>query len=244
MRLSAFKGSLTLVIVQLICASQLVAQSTGNLRLLMEPAGLTRYVLDGKHRMDQRDLELIEGTHRFVFWAPERRMLDTVINVIPGVMQDVRVTLRYSEEYMKYRSQADRFNTTQRWAKVAPPLVAGAALAWTAVSLFDLRGRDRDLDELEQRYVDLADPQQIADLKGSAIPEAKEAFRSARTRTLVAGGLAVVASGATVYFWQRIRHKGPPVFEDKEKVRFDGLVWQPDGSGNGSVGISFTLALQ
>jgi hypothetical protein len=43
------------------------AQATGQLRLLMEPAGTTSYLLDGKHRMTQRDVSLLEGPHRSIW---------------------------------------------------------------------------------------------------------------------------------------------------------------------------------
>ena len=134
------------------------AQTTGQLRLLMEPAGTTSYLLDGKHRMTQREVSLLEGPHHFVFWAPERRMLDTTITVVGGGIQDVRISLRYSEEYIQHLSRMKSYTSMQRWGRVVPPIVAGAAGVWALVSYLDYNAAHKDLVDLRGRVQDLLGP--------------------------------------------------------------------------------------
>jgi len=216
--------------VLLLGCEDLRAQSTGQLRLTMEPAGSTSYVVDGKHRMAQRELELLEGPHRFVFWAPERRMLDTTLIIAPGTTTEVRISLRYSTEFISYRKRADRYEAEQRWGLYAPPIVAAATGTWAVVSYLQYRNAYQELVDLESDYTTSSSPADIADLKQNRIPEAKDAFRDARTRSVVATGLFAVSAGATLYLRHKLKGRTPPVFEDLERTRFEGLAWVPLGS--------------
>lgn len=221
-----------------------LAQTTGQLRLLMEPAGSTSYVLDGKHRMSQRDVSLLEGPHRFVFWAPERRMLDTTITVVGGSIRDIRISLRYSEEYIAYLSRLKKYDSMQRWGRVVPPIVAGAAGVWALVSYLDYTAAHQDLVDLEGGYRTSSDPAGITRLKDVEIPAAKDDFQKARTQTYVATGVFVVATGAAYYLRRKTSSAQAPVFEDTEKVRFEGLVWTPDLRGGGFWTAGLTIPIR
>ena len=212
-----------LLLGQVLCGAGLKAQSTGQLRFLMEPAGMTSYLLDGKHRMAQRELSLLEGPHRFVFWAPERRMLDTTINVIPDRVTEVRISLRYAEEYIAYRDELRRYERGHGLVRHLPTVLAGGAAVWAGVSLVRWGKADRRLSDAQQEYITLADPDAIAELKGTRIPDAKEDFRSARTQFFVASGVLALSAGAIWYVRDRIRDRQPPTYEDKERIRFEGL---------------------
>ncbi|MFN6176260.1 MAG: hypothetical protein ACK46G_01850 [Flavobacteriales bacterium] len=220
-----------------------MAQSTGRLRLIMEPAGQTDYVLDGQFRMRDREVSLMEGPHRFVFWAPERRMLDTVLTVVAGGTSDVRISLRYSEEYIQWRKQAEQYETQRRWGLYAPPVIAAGAAAWMVVSYMNYSQAHRELDDLEEAYAASTDPGEISSIKSEDIPAAKDDFAKARTQTIVASSLFVVSTGATWYLRRKLSSRTAPVFEDKERTRFEGLVWVPGGTGGTwMAGLSIPLA--
>lgn len=229
--------------VLLLTGTLSMAQSTGRLRLIMEPAGQTEYVLDGQFRMRDREVSLMEGTHRFVFWAPERRMLDTVLTVVAGGTSDVRISLRYSEEYIQWRKQAQQYETQRRWGLYAPPVVAAGAAAWMVVSYMNYSQAHRELDDLEEAYAASTDPGQISSIKNEDIPAAKDDFAKARTQTIVASGLFLVSAGATWYLRRKLSSRTAPVFEDKERTRFEGMVWVPGGTGGTwMAGLSIPLA--
>ncbi|MFN6114461.1 MAG: hypothetical protein ACK46C_01100 [Flavobacteriales bacterium] len=220
-----------------------MAQSTGRLRLIMEPAGQTDYVLDGQFRMRDREVSLMEGPHRFVFWAPERRMLDTVLTVVAGGTSDVRISLRYSEEYIQWRKQAEQYETQPRRGLYAPPVIAAGAAAWMVVSYMNYSQAHRELDDLEEAYAASTDPGEISSIKSEDIPAAKDDFAKARTQTIVASSLFVVSTGATWYLRRKLSSRTAPVFEDKERTRFEGLVWVPGGTGGTwMAGLSIPLA--
>jgi hypothetical protein len=208
-----------------------LGQGTGMLRLLCEPKGQCAYVLDGRFRMHDREVMLSEGPHRFVFWAPERRMLDTVLNVAPEAMREVRIRLRYSEEYMAYRKAADRYVRSDRWMRYAPPVATIATGIWAGLSVAMAVRAQRDVDALADAYAASSDPGGIVELKAERIPAANRALRSARLSAGISTGACVVSGAAWWYLHQRRRGRTPPVFEDKEKLRFDGLVWMPQGHG-------------
>jgi hypothetical protein len=229
--------------VLLLTGTLSMAQSTGRLRLIMEPAGQTDYVLDGQFRMRDREVSLMEGPHRFVFWAPERRMLDTVLTVVAGGTSDVRISLRYSEEYIQWRKQAEQYETQRRWGLYAPPVIAAGAAAWMVVSYMNYSQAHRELDDLEEAYAASTDPGEISSIKSEDIPAAKDDFAKARTQTIVASSLFVVSTGATWYLRRKLSSRTAPVFEDKERTRFEGLVWVPGGTGGTwMAGLSIPLA--
>ena len=229
--------------VLLLTGTLSMAQSTGRLRLIMEPAGQTEYLLDGQFRMRDREVSLMEGPHRFVFWAPERRMLDTVLTVVAGGTSDVRISLRYSEEYIQWRKQAEQYETQRRWGLYAPPVIAAGAAAWMVVSYMNYSQAHRELDDLEEAYAASTDPGEISSIKSEDIPAAKDDFAKARTQTIVASSLFVVSAGATWYLRRKLSSRTAPVFEDKERTRFEGLVWVPGGTGGTwMAGLSIPLA--
>lgn len=209
-----------------------VAQSTGGVRVFCEPGG-SSYILDGQHRMADRELTLMEGPHRFVFWAPERRMLDTTFMVMGGTTRELRVQLRYSQEYITFRRKADNFTRNSRWLRHGPPVVALGAGAWAGVSIKKAVDARKDLDALSDEYAASSYPAGIRELKDDRIPAANKELRDARTMAYISTGV-FVASVATVWWTQRVlKRSTAPVFDDKEKVRFDGLVWVPSLQGDG-----------
>jgi hypothetical protein len=59
----------------------------------------------------------------------------------------------------------------------------------------------------------------------------------------VAAGVAVLCAGATAWLYLRSAHRPKPVFEDKEKLRFEGLSWAPgDHGGQWTGGLTWNFA--
>ncbi len=220
------------------------AQSTGKLRILCEPVGTSSYVVDSKHRMNDREITLMEGAHRLVFWAPERRMLDTTVMVVAGTTKEVRAQLRYSEEYIAYRAQADRFVRNDRWLKYGTPVVTAGAGVWAGVSIARAIDARKDLDALQDEYTSSADPGGLLDLKSTRIPDANDALRRSRTMAYVSSGVFALSACALWYVNERRKEHKAPVFEDKEKVRFEGLVWVPGSNTGGTWAMGLTIPIR
>ena len=220
------------------------AQLTGKLRLNCEPLGSCMYVVDGKHRMNDREITLMEGAHRFNFWAPERSILDTQIYVVPGITTQVDVQLHYSPEYISYRRKADNFRRNDVWMRYAPPVLAAGVGAWAVTSIVRYADASKRIDDLADEYVASGDPGAISDLKDRRMPDANSELRNAHTQMLVSSGLFVASAGAVLYLRHRLATRQAPVFEDKERVRFDGLVWVPGRSDGGTWAMGLTIPIQ
>ena len=219
------------------------AQTTGKVRINAVPEQGLEYVLDGKYRMTQREVTLSEGDHRFIFWAPEHAMLDTTIFVMGNHTYNLNVRLQRPLEYVQFRQSVDRYQRRQRLARVVPPIVTGAFGAWAVVSTIRFGKANSDLKDMQVQYEELADPAAIQRLKYEEIPNTRERFQSTRTQTYISSGLFVASLGVTAYLRHRMARTSAPVYEDQERVRFQGLVWVP-GPGGGVWATGITIGLR
>jgi hypothetical protein len=220
------------------------AQTTGTLRVFCEPAGSCQYVLDGKHRMNDRELTLLDGPHRFVFWAPERRMLDTTFMIVGGEVREVRVQLHYAQDFIDFRRKADNHRRTDRWLRYGTPVITVGAAAWAGVSIAQAIKARNTIDDLSEEYITSSDPGAISELKNQRMPEANSELRRANTMAWVSGSLCVASAGAWWYAQKMRRQRQAPVFEDKEKLRFDGLVWVPNNTRGGTWTMGITIPMR
>ena len=224
-------------------AAQVRAQATGAVRVACDPPGCS-YVLDGRNRMSDREVTLMEGPHRFVFWAPERRMLDTTYMVLAGATRELRVQLRYSPEFIAYRHEADRYRRNERWARYGPPVAVAGTAVWAGLSIKRVVEANDAVDALVQEYSASSYPAGLLDLRERRLPAALEERRDARTMAYVSSGVLVASAAAAIWIRRHVARKGAPVFEDKEKLRFESLSWMPARDGAGAWMAAFTLPLR
>ncbi|MEZ4756516.1 MAG: hypothetical protein R2817_06800 [Flavobacteriales bacterium] len=226
-RISGIVGLTLGCVLMVFSTMDLRAQSTGRILFDLSPAGTTSYVLDGKYRMSDRQLELMEGPHRFVFWAPERRMLDTTIVVLGGGQVDVRIELRYSEEYIAWRRSAERANVRNAWLRYAPPVIMAGSAVMVVLSVMKHEQAFKDLNALTGEYRSSVDPARITAIKREELPDAKSTLAKTRTGLIASGSVFALSTAATFYLRHRARADATAPFEDKERVRFEGLVYAP-----------------
>lgn len=210
--------------------------------MMIDPGHDFEFIVDHKQRMQQREVKLSEGLHSFTLWAPTRTMVDTSFFVIADRTSDLVVRLPLSPEYVEYRAVLGRFQTKKRWMRAAPLLALTGTLIWTGIAYDRYNQAANTLEEDQDLYEISVDPESIAGLKGTTIPADKEAFKDARTNLYVASAFTVLAGAATWYLFDRTAGWEVPVFEDKEKLRFDGLSWMPNAHG-GLFMASLTLRL-
>ncbi len=207
------------------------AQSAGKLRLLVDPGGDFQFVLDSKYRMQQREVELSPGPHTFTFWAPERSMKDTTLNVEPGRTKDVLLRLPYSAEYEQWQGEMERYRNDRKLRRLLPAVLTAGSFVYTAVKWSAFKQAHDQLNEDLVAYEEGYSPQAINILKDRTIPQHKDEFQNARSNFYLAAGLSTVLTATTVYLFHRSASREVPVFQDREKVRFDGLVWVPGVEG-------------
>lgn len=214
-----------------LSVSDVSAQSVGKLRLLVDPGGDFQFVVDGRYRMQQREVELSPGPHAFTFWAPQRSMKDTTLNVEAGRTKDVILRLSYSPEYIQWQGEMERYRNDRKLRRLVPVVLTAGSLVYTAVKWSAYKKAHDQLNDDLMAYEEGYSPQAINILKDRTIPQHKDEFKNARANFHLAAGMSTLLTAATVYLFHRSAAREVPVFQDREKVRFDGLVWMPGAKG-------------
>jgi hypothetical protein len=221
-----------LLVLSMLCPS-LLAQTVGKLRLMIDPGAGFEFVLDHKYRMQQREVELGTGPHHFTFWAPERSMVDTTLIVLENQTREALVRLPFSPEYRAYQEEL-RQEKKKLWLEVALPTAATLGAGILTYSTFkQYRDAHDQLSEDEDAYRLGADPRQLADLKSEVIPRHKSEFTDKRGLFFASVGILTAVAAGSAYMIIRHAKKPAPQFHDREKVKFDGLVWAPSGNDGG-----------
>jgi len=231
----------TVAIVMLLLAGlSLRAQQKGTIRFFVDPGHNFEFILDGNKRMKQKAVELTTGPHSFTFWAPGRSIVDTTINVIEGD-QSFYLRLPYSLSFMAYERQTEKFKGKLIWYRSVPLGVTILTGVISGVNYGRARRAGNDLDDLLVEYDNSLVPSDILRIK-SEVEEANETLADRRTSFGVSAGIFAASALATVYLFRKSKGLEAPVFQDKAKVKFDGLVYVPGIQDQGMLqaGISLT----
>ena len=218
------------------------AQIPGTLRLFIDPGHEFSFVLDDKYRMQQREVTLPAGQHRFQFWAPTRRIVDTTLTVLPDIPRDFTLRLPYSDEYKVYQEQLLRYRNNRKLNRLLPMAATGVS-AIVSVSMFvKYKNAHDQLAEDVDQYNSLTSPGAISRLKNETMPAHQADFNKAERNfiisTSITGGLAVL----TTYLYVKSARMKVPLFEDKERLKFEGLAWVPgERGGTWAGGFTFNL---
>jgi hypothetical protein len=221
------------MVAHMLPCAHVEAQTAGKLRLIIDPGSGFEFVLDHKYRMQQREVELSTGPHHFSIWAPQRMVMDTTLIVLPDQTRDVLIRLPFSAEYRAYEQEL-RDEKKKMWLRVALPTAVTIGAGIVAYSTFK-RYRDAH-DQLladEEAYRSGADPRALDDLKSEAIPRHKDEFTDKRGLFYVSAGIFAAVAAGSAYMIIRNAKRPAPRFHDREKVKFDGLVWVPSRTDGG-----------
>lgn len=211
----------------LMLAAQADAQTSGKIRLLVDPGATFEFKLDHQYRMQQREVELPAGPHHFSIWAPQRMVVDTTLMVVADQTRDFVLRLPISKEYHAYLTEYRAFRTKRQLHRIGPSVAAAAFAVWSISNWGRVKDAGEQLDADEVSYAALDIPADITELKEVTIPGHNEELRKTRTKAIVTTALAGVSVAGMVLLWNRTKGKAP-VFEDKEKLRFERVSWSPE----------------
>lgn len=217
-----------------------LAQDKGQVRLFIDPGHNFEYVLDGERRMKEKVVELTTGPHSFSFWAPTRAIVDTTINIEQGE-QPFYLRLPFSLSYMAHEREMQKFKKKLFIKRSLPALLTLGAGIWSGVSFGNYSKANSDLNDLYDEYDVATVPNAITVLKTEDIPSAKDDFKDAESQFIISTSVFAAGLLYTVYMFRKTKGMQPPVFEDKAKVKFDGLVYVPGNSG-GTLHTGLTLS--
>lgn len=216
-----------------------MGQGKGQVRLFIDPGHNFEYILDKEDRLKDKVVELTTGEHHFTFWAPTRAVVDTVITVEEGE-QAFYLRLPFSISYLAHERRMQRFKKKVFLQRSLPAIVTLGAGIWAGISYGKHRKAHNDLESLYDEYNTEVVPFSITKLKTQDIPEAKDEFdRSKRQFTIATAVFAVSAIG-TAYAFIKTKDLEAPIFEDKAKIKFDGMAYLP-GENGGMVHTGLTI---
>ena len=219
------------------------AQTSGKLRMVVDPGDSYEFVVDHQFRMQEREVELTTGPHHFSFWAPQRMVVDTTLLVEEGRTKSVMLYLPYAKEYLVYQRELQQYQRAMRKHRVIPMVATGGAALFTVLSYSKARKAHNQLEDDRTAYEENRSPTLIGVLKDQTIPDHKDDFKKANTQYLVAAGVTALFAGATVYLYHMSGKINKPTYIDKEKLRFDGLSWMPGPQGGTWMGgITWNIA--
>jgi len=208
------------------------AQEKGEVRMAIQPHKEFQYILDGKERLNNPGVMLDPGLHRFVIWAPNRSIVDTTIMVQADSVIILRKVLPVAPAYRAHVKALQRNGYKRTGLKAAPIILTGAASYLAIVANKQRRQADEALRSAEDRYQTERIPTAIDGLKYDEIPARQQELDAAHRRTMVWTSVAVVGAAATVAGFVKAARIKNPEYEDREKIRFDGMAWAtPDGIG-------------
>lgn len=208
-----------------------IAQNAGTVRLLVDPGHNFKFIVDKQFKLEQREVELSEGLHQFSVWAPERMVVDTPVFVVAGRSTDLVVRLPYSPEFKAYNEARSKYQTKKRWTQAAPLLVMAGGLVWTTLGYTNYSKAKKVLEDDREAYRINASPSDIRTLKDVTIPEHNKDLDQARNSLYIGTGIVAISAAATYYLMRKTAKWERPIFNDTEKVKFDGLVWMPTDRG-------------
>lgn len=228
------KACSILVFMALAGPSMAQTRDSAEVRFWVNPYNQVEYILDGVERLKQAEYpaaRFTAGDHRLIFWAPHCSILDTTLHVVGGVDMALRKVLKQTPEYLAYKKVRSGVGTKKAlWRAVPVLFTAGFGIK----ALVDRRAHDQAYDELHalrDSYYKMTSPSAIEVTKRSSIPAAQDKLDATRRQLSISLALCGVGALATVYGFIRAGKLTYPEYEDKEKVRFDGMAWIPTAQG-------------
>lgn len=230
------------IVIFLLSWAGAYAQGKGEIQLNVSPQRGMAYVLNGKERLTNRALVLPAGEHRFAFWSPDRRILDTTLTVIADSTVAFYKTLAPTEAFLTYQAGLKRAKHKRLLYRAVPLLATVVGGVFTMNAKKENDAAYDALKSAEEEYATLRTPFIIANHKTNVLPSLQAEHDAAyRRMRLMMVGTSVVAL-ATVWGFIRAARVEDPTYEDQEKLRFDGLVWLPgQNGGTFHAGMSYRL---
>lgn len=228
------KACSTLVFMVIAAASMAQTRDSAEVRFWVNPYNQVEYILDGVERLKQAEYpaaRFTAGDHRLIFCAPHCSILDTTLHVVGGVDMALRKVLKQTPEYVAYKRVRSGVGTKKAlWRAVPVLFTAGFGIK----ALVDRHAHDQAYDELHalrDSYYKMTSPSGIEETKRSSIPAAQDKLDATRRQLSISLALCGVGALATVYGFIRAGKLTYPEYEDKEKIRFDGMAWIPTAEG-------------
>gem|GEM_PF-644625 len=210
------------------------APNSATIKLFVQPFYDVEYIYNDTVRLKESAVHVVRlpaGDHRFFFWAPNCSILDTTLHVKFDEDMEFHKVLKRTPEFLACERVRSHIRLQRSLWRGVPLLFT---MGFGIKAFYDHKAHDQaydDLHALQDSYSTLHVPSAIKALKETTIPAAQDELDATRRRFIISATLCGVGALATVYGCIRAGKLKYPEYEDKEKVRFEGLAWIPAGNG-------------
>lgn len=200
----------------------------GALKLFVKPGGDFFIQVDGSEPQQAHILNLSDGEHHLAVWSYGYEVMDTVLTVVANETTKVYLELSKSPAYQEHERLANKYQKQ----KVAYQVYTSGFLAASAIAttIFYVRqnGQFNEFESLSKDYRNSTDPQEILKLKGELEEVSDNQQRNLRYFQ-VGVPVTIVAAGLTYWGFRKSAGMEQPVYNDPNRLRFQGVSFTPDG---------------
>lgn len=159
-----------LALMSVVLALPASGQQQGRVRLFIDPGDNYAFILDGKYRMQERELSLTPGRHTLTFWAPRRAIVDTAVQVVADSLSTFMLQLPWSAGWVAHTQELKRHRGKRFLTRSLPALATLGLGIWAGTAFVDHRNAYNELNDLEDSYSSLGVPREIAQPEGGTDP--------------------------------------------------------------------------
>ncbi len=226
------------LVLTLLCLFKVNAQETGTLKLYISPPPQTVMVDDTELKFGNT-MVLKPGKYFLKAWAPNKKLLDTIVEIKAGDITSFFYRFAPSEEFLKQKSIIATYQA-ERNKHLSIPVMTTTLVAGALVFTY-LKGNSVRQEALES-YDEYKYANSNIDLKASEYTDLQSKYRGYVAAYYVEWGALAVSS----YFlykgikWAK-QNKAPTFDPPKNPLVLNGLGMTRDSFGNYVVGMTFNI---
>lgn len=213
-----------------VVSSNVLCQNTGEIFFKIRPSYSFEFILDDNKRMKQKKVELSEGVHNFKLWAPSRSIVDTNITVIADSTSIFTLELPFDPDHVVFVEELRVFNKKRMWYLVPSAAAFAGTAWWMATAYGEYEDAYNELNAQYDRYQSVTDPDEFPAYR-DILQDRKDEFKQKEDEFIVSAVVFGATAIASVFMVTKALKLEKPVFHDKAKLEFDGLVYVPREKG-------------
>lgn len=229
---------ISLLSILLLCLFKVSAQQTGTLKLYISPPPKTVMIDDTELKFGNT-AELKPGKYFLKAWAPNKTLLDTIVEVKAGEVTTFFYRFLPSQEFLEQNRILGAYNAERNKHLAIPGIATGLVAASLAITYFKGNSiRNEALDAYDEY---LYANTNIAE-KSNNYETLQKQYRSYVTAYYIEWGALAVSS---YFFYKGIqwakKNKAPTFEEPKNPLALTGVGVSKDLFGNYVLGMTFNL---
>lgn len=224
----------------LLSSILVMAQQTGTLKVYISPPAETIMIDDTELKFGNT-AELKAGKYFLKAWAPDKKLLDTIIEVKAGEVNSFFYRFQPSEEYLDHRKVLAQYSKERTRHFVLPAtatVLVGGSLLFTY-----LKGRQLRTDALNayDEYYYAHTDQKVAEKRAEFV-DLQSKYEGYVTAYYIEWGALALSSYFLYKGIKWIQKNKQPVYDQpKNPLALEGIGMSRDPFGNYTIGLTLNL---